>query len=103
MELAENLNIELREGKEDRFPSYSWPGMYPYYYVTNESQVLCPACANSLDKELPDEFSDYLEIISQSANFEDESLYCEFCNQQIVCAYPSDKDDGEKNNVYEYC
>ena len=99
MEVSEDFRMELREGKEDRFPSYSWPGMYPYYYLTNEYQVLCPACTNKLDHEA-DEYDD-LEIVGQDANWENESLYCEFCNAQIVCAYPSDDNDGEPNNVYD--
>lgn len=40
-----NVN-ELRDEKTGKLPSYAWPGGYPVFYLMDDCETLCPACAN---------------------------------------------------------
>ena len=36
----------IKKDDTGQYPAYAWPGGYPVYYVTADSGVLCPKCAN---------------------------------------------------------
>jgi len=73
--------------------SYDWPGGYPIFYVTKDCGVLCPKCANE-NKELTKDIEDpQWFIVDCDINYEDESLYCDNCNEKIESAYGEDENE----------
>ncbi len=62
---------------------YVWPGGYPLYYIDNESNVLCPDCAN-------DPWMSTYPVL-YDVNYEDINLRCDDCSELIESAY------GEKD------
>lgn len=83
-----NLTLnQVVDENNGQYPKYSWPGAYPLFYLVNDTDVICPDCANSEQGE--DDI-----ITSYSANWEDDSLYCEFCNQRVESAYGDTEEQG---------
>jgi hypothetical protein len=72
----------LPRDNDGTLSAYAWPGGYPLYYLDNEHNILCPACANKEGSSTVPEAAD--------VNYEDDALYCDDCNGQIACAYPQD-------------
>ena len=72
----EYVGVDLGE----ELPSYAWPGGYPLYYLDKGNNCLCPACANENG-----EFDQ--PVVAADVNYEDTSLYCDHCSQQIEAAY----------------
>ena len=70
---------KLRNDPDLKLPAYAWPGGYPMYYLDEESNVLCPDCANDNDN-----FN--APIVSMCINYEEEVI-CEHCNKKIETAY----------------
>ena len=79
-----NLDIEL--------DWYAWPGVYPLYYVTKDSSVLCPKCVNENIELLSDEHDSQWYIVAYDINYENNDLYCDHCNERIESAYGDDDD-----------
>lgn len=74
------------------WPAYAWPGGYPLYYVTEDSGVLCPKCANEhLQLTLDGDGDAGWKIVAQVINYEDPELHCDHCNVRIESAYAEDK------------
>ena len=63
--------------------SYAWPGGYPIFYVTKDCGVLCPECANKNKELTKDNDEPQWFIVDCDINYEDESLYCDNCNEKI--------------------
>ena len=80
----------------NRLQSWAWPGSYPIYYIDGFNSALCPDCANEYYKE-PDEDERFNPKFGD-INYEDNSLFCEKCNQQIKCAYKNEEEIGENEN-----
>lgn len=75
----------------DRFTSV---GCYPLFSITADGGVLCPSCVKSerrlIEAALLEGGDRQWEVIGTDINWEDESLWCDHCNDQIECAYPSE-------------
>ena len=70
--------------------SYAWPGGYPIFYVTKDCGVLCPKCSNENKELTKDKDDPQWFIVDYDVNWEDESLYCDNCNEKIESAYGGD-------------
>ena len=66
---------DIRDAHTGKLPTYAWPGGYQMFYLDNQNNVLCPDCANAS------------EPIAADINYEDASLFCDDCSQQIPAAY----------------
>src|SRR5258708_3386919 len=69
------------------FPYLAWPGGYPFFYVDEDSNALCPKCGNDQDSSTV--------VVAYDVNWEDETLYCDDCSEQIHSAYGDDNDEKE--------
>lgn len=56
-------------------------GRYPIFYVTNNGDCLCPACALTAERIGDD------PVVACDANWEDPSLNCDDCGDRIESAY----------------
>ena len=68
---------------DDKLPKWAWPGGYPLYYLDNENNVLCPACASKDGYES--------EPVACDVNWEDPDLYCDDCGERIESAYAEEE------------
>ena len=59
--------------------AYAWPGGYPLFYMDEQNNVLCAACANEND-----DFDS--PITATDVNWESR-LYCDHCSDPIEAAY----------------
>lgn len=79
--------------------AYTWPGVYPLFYLTSDCGVLCPNCVNSeierIDQEIrnPDRH-DQFRVVDVDANWEDTHIYCDHCSNRIESAYSEDDSDS---------
>ena len=88
--------VLLKRQNRGKLPSFAWPGGYQMYYLCEDGGYLCPNCAN--DDRVREEmriparnFPDKSWRISRvGINLEDNSLYCDNCNQQIEPSYQED-------------
>ena len=83
------MKRELPPRKSDgKLPAYSWPGLYPLYYITEDLGHLCAACANGANGSDADVNSTdpQWKIIDSDVNFEQEDT-CAHCNKPIEMAY----------------
>ena len=71
---------------DGKLSAYAWPGGYQLYYVTDDGEVLCPACANLPEAHIGGE-ADGWSIIGAQANYEDDTLGCANCDADIPAAY----------------
>ena len=89
---------ELPRLESGKLASFVWPGGYPLYYVTQDGGVLCPGCAKTAELEgltnNPDDPQWY--IVAAQANWEDEELTCDHCNEKIESAYGKDLSGDDK-------
>lgn len=73
-----DLIRDLRSGP------YAWPGGYPTFFVTSDSEVLCHKCV----KEATCDDSDkQWAIIGCDVHWEGPPEYCAHCNCEIESAY----------------
>jgi len=70
----------LKEQNGGTLPAYAFPGGYPLFYVDQDNDTLCPTCANNVTELDP-------SIVSYEINWEDPTLYCIVCGEEIECAY----------------
>ena len=68
---------------------YAWPGGYPVFYLVADNGVLCADCANGTNDSDASEDTDDTQwkLVACDVNWEDESLYCDYCSAQIESAY----------------
>lgn len=81
------LKATLRAGE------YAWPGGYPMYLYTRDSQALHFECVK---KEFRGAIQSILwdahdRIIGCEVNYENADLYCGYCGKQIESAYGEDE------------
>lgn len=77
----------------------AWPGGYPLYYITKDCAALCPKCVNENIELLSDKDDPQWYIVGVDVNYENTSLYCDHCNEQIESAYGDDEqDDNDKED-----
>lgn len=73
---------------------------YPTYWVCSDGGVLCDKCVEKEKEQIIDaiETNDRggWKVEGVGQNFEDDSLYCDNCNEQIPSAYgdPDSKDES---------
>lgn len=68
---------QLEVNKKGKLPEFSFPGLYPIYYVTSQNNVLCFNCAT---KEPENIANNYI-------HWEGSSFFCNNCNEEIKSAY----------------
>jgi len=78
--------MSLPRDMDGRLSAWAWPGGYPLFYLDGENSVLCVECARKSDEE---EFPQFRPIAAD-VNWEDRSLYCDNCSEQIESAYGKD-------------
>jgi hypothetical protein len=76
----------------------AWPGCYPLYYLTKDGGVLCPDCVNNNIELVTDPDDPQWYIVASEVNYEDDSLYCDHCGEQIESAYADDDDDDNDDD-----
>lgn len=81
------LKIKVEFDTDGQLPSYTWPGVYPLFYVNEYGEVLCPECATS---DATDEYAG--DIVAYDVNYENNYLYCDECSRYIESAYGEDDD-----------
>jgi len=91
--MTKTKHTPLDRDEQGNLAAYAWPGGYPIYYLTADSGVLCPHCANT-EKEVREADTnadcpdyDQWRIVESDANYEDDNLFCDNCNGQIASAY----------------
>lgn len=76
---------------------YAWPGGYPRFAVCDDGAALCHKCtkanAKLIIRSTREEARDGWDVAGVDINYEDETLYCEHCNERIESAY------GEKETA----
>ena len=85
-------NREIREYSPsvDLLDWYAWPGGYPLFYMTKDNGVLCPKCANENFTLVNNHADEQWYIVEYDVNYEDDSMYCDNCSNQIESAYGED-------------
>ena len=70
---------------------HAWPGGYPRYAITSDGAAICPKCA-ATERELiaTTTGSDGWCVVGLDINWEDNSLHCDHCSDQIPSAYGDD-------------
>lgn len=79
---------------------YAWPGGYPLYLITDDGACLCMDCARKEKRLIYDairsECNNGWLVVAQDVNYEDLSLCCGHCNDNIETAYAEDqRNEGE--------
>lgn len=91
----------LQDTKYDIFlglewTAHAWPGGYEIHYITDDCGILCHQCANQeLDRTLDPDDEQFC-IVGAEINYEDNDLYCDHCNRQILPAYGDQEDEDSK-------
>lgn len=85
-----NIKTPSDFGKSLKHP-YAWPGGYPTYYVTSDGAALCVECARKegsrITASIRDHCNDGWQVCHHDVNWEDCSLLCDHCGEQIESAY----------------
>jgi len=67
---------------------YAWPGGYPLFAITSDGAALCHKCCSTEREAIGTTTgSDGWCVVSLDINYEDTSLYCDHCSNQIESAY----------------
>jgi hypothetical protein len=70
---------------------YAWPGGYPTYFITDDGAALCHHCVSKNRRlvlgAVHERQRDGWRVVGLDINYEDESLVCDNCYQQIESAY----------------
>ena len=88
-EFKNNIKKQIKSVEQ----GFAWPGGYPMFLYMTDGGCICPKCVTENRGQI------YLESISgklgvnewrlvcPEINWEDTSLYCDNCNEQIEYAY----------------
>jgi len=72
---------------------YAWPGGYELHAITNDGAVLCHRCIESEYPRIAHETVKSgweqcgFSVAGIDTNYEDDNMYCDHCNEQIVSEY----------------
>jgi hypothetical protein len=70
---------------------HAFPGGYPKYIVCNDGSCLCPKCAKdnyrAIAHDTVKQWRTGWDVAAVDINWEDDSLYCDNCNNTIPSAY----------------
>jgi hypothetical protein len=75
------------------YPTYTDLGGYPVFYLCDDGEDICPACANE-HGHIKNPENGY-RVVEFAVNWEDEHLHCDHCSARIESAYGEDKDDED--------
>ena len=96
--------MTITRDENGKYPAFAWPGGYPIIYVTDDSGVLCPECANG---ENGSEASEDAEprsgwrLEGSDVHWEGEPVTCDHCGKEIESAYgnpdaePQEPEEGD--------
>lgn len=80
-----------------RAGGFTWPGAYPLFLVTHDNAALCFACARKEWRQIVwdhlNKASTGWRLAACEVNYEDDSLFCDHCGEQIPSAYGDDNDN----------
>lgn len=69
---------------------------YPHYSVAKDCGVICSDCVKDnlelITEAMKDGWDNQWIVIACDINYEDDSLYCDNCNNRIVSAYGDDEE-----------
>ena len=68
-------------------PAQTFPGLYPMYYITADSGVICPTCVNAHRTLCADSNDPQWHVVLSDINYEDPQIFCDHCNDRIESAY----------------
>ena len=68
-------------------PHHTFPGLYPVYYITQDTGILCPKCVNDNLTLCADSNDSQWYVTHTDVNWESTDLTCEHCNENIESAY----------------
>lgn len=69
-------------------PAQTFPGLYPVYYITADSGVLCPDCVNTNRALCADTNDPQWHVTQTEINWEaSDWAWCDNCNGVISSAY----------------
>ena len=67
---------------------WAWPGGYPLFAITSDGAALCyECCATERESIGTTTGSDGWCVVALDINYEDSSLNCDHCSNQIEAAY----------------
>lgn len=90
-------NGETDDKGRKALPKFAWPGGYPVYYVTDQSEIACDKHATEI--LYGEGFDEY--IVAADVNWEDNSLYCADNEaHRIESAYAEDDVDLGYDSEY---
>ena len=84
----------IQRDSDGTLPAYAWPGGYPIFYITADSGVLCPDCANN-SEQTRDPVDPQWRLMGQDVNYEDPNLFCDHCDKRIESAYAEDETEDK--------
>jgi hypothetical protein len=77
-----------------RHGPYAWPGGYPMYFICDDGGALCCNCVRTERRNILESIAsksrDGWRVVALDINWEDSTLYCDHCNEQIESAYGED-------------
>ena len=82
------VKTNIERDSDNLLPSFAWPGGYPVFYLLEDGEVLCPACANGRngsDAQVQDD--PQWNVIAADINWEDPDMTCGHCYARIESAY----------------
>ena len=78
---------------------YAWPGGYPLFFYMDDGAALCFECARKEARQIihsiRHRWNDGWRVVGCDINYEDTSLYCAHCNENIESAYGEDEGGEE--------
>jgi len=70
-----------------------YPSTYTKYFMNTDGEVCCGSCATKNKQQIVQEFEENTGYVNSPRiqyadfNFEDTSLYCDWCNERIAPDY----------------
>lgn len=67
-----------------KLPAFSFPGLYPIFYLNDREDILCAECAAKNAEE----------VVNHSIYWEGPSMYCDECGEEIQSAYGDPEEES---------
>lgn len=83
------ITLSNEQRSDGLLPSFTFPGGYPVFYVTEDLDEICPDCANEFKSD-PE-----INVIDFKINEEDDDVRCSLCDRLIPSAWGEDEEMGE--------
>jgi hypothetical protein len=85
-----------RNNQDGSLDAFAWPGGYPIFYLCEDSGVLCPDCARTVDGDpegYPQDDPQW-HIVAADVHWEGAPMFCDNCNAEIESAYGDPEKGG---------